>query len=65
MSEGLSEEAARARALKETLEDVARARLRFDYVACVACGTCGVIGPKGVVDFGHERRGHGVIFRYG
>ncbi|MEN3047921.1 MAG: FAD-dependent oxidoreductase [Candidatus Caldarchaeales archaeon] len=64
-SEGLSEEAARARALRETFEDVARARLRFDYVACVACGTCGVIGPKGVVDFGHERRGHGVAFRYG
>jgi electron transfer flavoprotein-quinone oxidoreductase len=39
--------------------------LNFDYVACVACGTCGVIGPPGTVDFGHERDGHGVVFRYG
>ncbi|MCS7094625.1 MAG: FAD-dependent oxidoreductase [Thaumarchaeota archaeon] len=64
-SEGLTEQEARMRAVRETLNDIAKARLRFDYVACVACGTCGVIGPQKVVDFGHERRGHGVTFRYG
>ncbi|MDJ0273899.1 MAG: FAD-dependent oxidoreductase [Nitrososphaerota archaeon] len=62
---GVPEEEAMRRALKETVDDIRRARLRFDYVACVACGTCGVIGPPGTVDFGHERDGHGVIFRYG
>ncbi|MCS7117219.1 MAG: FAD-dependent oxidoreductase [Thaumarchaeota archaeon] len=64
-SQGLTGREAQQRALKETLDDIARARLRFDYVACVACGTCGVIGPEKVVYFGHERRGHGVSFRYG
>ena len=54
-----------ARALEETRRDVAEGRVRFDHVACVACGTCGVIGPAGVVDFGHERRGHGVQYKYG
>jgi electron transfer flavoprotein-quinone oxidoreductase len=59
------EEEARRRAVEETISDIRRARLNFDYVACVACGTCGVIGPPGTVDFGHERDGHGVVFRYG
>jgi electron transfer flavoprotein-quinone oxidoreductase len=48
-----------------TLDDVAQGRLRFDHVACVACGTCGEIGPKDVVAFGPERDGHGVRYRYG
>ncbi len=63
--EGLPEEEAKRKAVEETISDIRRARLNFDYVACVACGTCGVIGPPGTVDFGHERDGHGVIFRYG
>ncbi len=63
--QGVPEEEARRRAVEETFSDIRRARLNFDYVACVACGTCGVIGPPGTVDFGHERDGHGVIFRYG
>ncbi len=62
---GLPEEEARRKAVEETIADVKRARLNFDYVACVACGTCGVIGPPGTVDFGHERDGHGVVFKYG
>lgn len=65
MAEERDPEAARRRALRETYRDIARATLRFDHVACVACGTCGAIGPSGVVDFGHERDGHGVKFRYG
>lgn len=49
----------------QTLKDVSEARLRFDHVACVACGTCGAIGPKEMVVFNHERDGHGVRYRYG
>lgn len=65
VAEGVSEEKAKALARAETIEDMARARLNFDHVACVACGTCGVIGPPDIVDFGHERDGHGVRFKYG
>lgn len=65
LAEGLNEARARSTARADTLEDMARARLNFDHVACVACGTCGVIGPADVVSFGHEREGHGVRFRYG
>jgi electron transfer flavoprotein-quinone oxidoreductase len=53
------------RSYDQTLRDIAEGSLRFDHVACVACGTCGVIGPKEKVEFGHERDGHGVRFRYG
>ncbi len=53
------------KALEETRRDIEEGKVRFDHVACVACGTCGVIGPPGVVDFGHERQGHGVQYKYG
>lgn len=56
---------ARRKAFAQTLQDVASGELRFDHVACVACGTCGSIGPKEMVLFGHERDGHGVRYRYG
>ncbi|MEM0481674.1 MAG: FAD-dependent oxidoreductase [Nitrososphaerota archaeon] len=65
IAEGVAEGKAKALARSETLEDMARARLNFDHVACVSCGTCGVIGPPDIVDFGHERDGHGVRFKYG
>ncbi len=52
-------------AYKLTLREVSEARVRFDHVACVACGTCGAIGPKEMVLFNHEREGHGVRYRYG
>jgi electron transfer flavoprotein-quinone oxidoreductase len=54
-----------AKAFASTLEDVASAQLRFDHIACVACGTCGAIGPPEMVTFGHEREGHGVRYRFG
>ncbi|MCS7146458.1 MAG: FAD-dependent oxidoreductase [Nitrososphaerota archaeon] len=65
LAEGIPENRARSLARMDTLDDMARARLNFDHVACVACGTCGVIGPTDVIDFGHEREGHGVRFKYG
>jgi electron transfer flavoprotein-quinone oxidoreductase len=55
----------RGKAFSQTQEDVASGHLKFDYVACVACGTCGAIGPPEVVSFGHERNGHGVRYAYG
>lgn len=48
-----------------TGRDFASGSLRFDHVACVACGTCGQIGPRETVAFGPERDGHGVRYRYG
>ncbi len=54
-----------SKAFAQTQQDVAAGRLKFDYVACVACGTCGVIGPPDMVSFGHERDGHGVRYSYG
>lgn len=53
------------KAFAQTLEDVESSRLRFDHIACVACGTCGAIGPPDMVTFGHERDGHGVRYRFG
>jgi electron transfer flavoprotein-quinone oxidoreductase len=53
------------KAFVETRKDIEKGELRFDHVACVACGTCGVIGPENVVSFSHEREGHGVRYRYG
>ena len=53
------------KAFARTLEDVASAELRFDHIACVACGTCGAIGPPEMVTFGHERDGHGVRYKFG
>ena len=55
----------RGKALSQTREDIASAELRFDHVACVACGTCGAIGPPEMVTFGHERNGHGARFKFG
>ncbi|MEM3685307.1 MAG: FAD-dependent oxidoreductase [Conexivisphaerales archaeon] len=52
-------------AMSETFKDIAESELRFDHVACVACGTCGVIGPEEMVTFTHELDGHGVRYRYG
>jgi electron transfer flavoprotein-quinone oxidoreductase len=56
---------AKRRAFRESLEDVSEGTLRFDHVACVACGTCGAIGPKEMVTFNHERGGHGVRYEFG
>ena len=53
------------KAFAETLADMASAQLRFDHIACVACGTCGAIGPPEMVTFGHERDGHGVRYKFG
>jgi electron transfer flavoprotein-quinone oxidoreductase len=53
------------KAFSQTLEDVASSKLRFDHIACVACGTCGAIGPAEMVTFNHERDGHGVRYRFG
>ncbi len=52
-------------ARETTMDDIAKGTLRFDHVACVACGTCGEIGPKEVVAFGPEHEGYGVRYRYG
>ncbi|GBC68879.1 Electron transfer flavoprotein-ubiquinone oxidoreductase [archaeon HR01] len=60
-----TEDALTSEALKMTWDDIRRGSLKFDHVACVACGTCGVLGPGDVISFGHERDGHGVRFRYG
>lgn len=59
------DEKARGRVLSETLQDIASGELKFDHVACVACGTCGAIGPPEMVEFNHEKDGHGVRYRFG
>ncbi len=58
-------EGLRRKAFSKTLDDIAAGQLKFDHVACVACGTCGSIGPPEMVAFGHEKDGHGVRYRYG
>jgi len=55
----------RYRALMQSRKDIALAGLRFDWVACVECGTCGAIGPKDMVDFHSEKDGHGVRYKFG
>jgi electron transfer flavoprotein-quinone oxidoreductase len=55
----------RGKAKSQTFDDIASANLRFDHVPCVACGTCGAIGPAEMVEFGHEREGHGVRYKFG
>lgn len=62
---GGTEGSSRGKAFSQTQQDIASGRLRFDHVACVACGTCGAIGPPEMVSFGHERGGHGVRYAYG
>jgi len=64
-SKGATGRADSGKAFAQTLEDVASAQLRFDHIACVACGTCGAIGPPEMVTFGHERDGHGVRYKFG
>lgn len=56
---------AKHKAFQSSLDDIAAGTLRFDHIACVACGTCGAIGPKEMVLFRHEREGHGVRYKYG
>jgi len=63
--QGASGKGDASKAFAQTLEDVASAQLRFDHIACVACGTCGAIGPPEMVTFGHERDGHGVRYKFG
>ncbi len=53
------------KAYSQTIEEVASSQLRFDHVACVACGTCGAIGPPETVAFSDERDGHGVRYEFG
>jgi electron transfer flavoprotein-quinone oxidoreductase len=55
----------RGKAFSSTLDDIGAAQLRFDHVACVACGTCGAIGPEEMVKFTHELNGRGVRYKYG
>lgn len=64
-AESLELKAIESAAFATTLTDVAQGKLKFDHVACVACGTCGQIGPREIVAFGPERDGHGVRYRYG
>jgi electron transfer flavoprotein-quinone oxidoreductase len=52
-------------AYEASLKDIREGKLRFDHVACVACGTCGAIGPPEVVSFDHEWDGHGVRYKFG
>jgi electron transfer flavoprotein-quinone oxidoreductase len=63
--ESLELDAIRSAAIQTTKGDIAGGSLRFDHVACVACGTCGEIGPRQIVSFGPEHDGHGVRYRYG
>ncbi len=55
----------RSRAFRLSSEEIASAKLRFDHVACVGCGSCGAIGPPEMVLFRHERDGHGVRYAQG
>jgi len=52
-------------AFETSLKDIKEGKLRFDHVACVACGTCGAIGPPEIVSFDHEWDGHGVRYKFG
>ena len=65
LEHGGKSEGDRKKALAQTMNDIAAARLRFDHVPCVECGTCGAIGPPEMVTFGHEKDGHGVRYRFG
>jgi electron transfer flavoprotein-quinone oxidoreductase len=62
---GGSGESLKRKAISQTREDVMNAQLKFDHIACVACGTCGAIGPKEMVLFRHEKNGYGVRYKYG
>lgn len=60
-----SKSANRDLAMRETLEDIRRGKIRFDHVGCVECGTCWFIGPPDIIRFHHQRDGRGVKFQYG
>jgi len=53
------------KAMAMSLADIEAGELRFDHVACVACGSCGAIGPPEMVSFHHEREGRGVRYKFG
>jgi len=53
------------KAMAQTMEDIARAELRFDHFDCLSCGACGAIGPPEMVLFRHQRDGHGVRYAFG
>ncbi|MBI3841464.1 MAG: FAD-dependent oxidoreductase [Thaumarchaeota archaeon] len=65
LADGGPTDGLRRKAFGLTLDEVQSSQLRFDHVACVACGTCGSIGPPEMVTFSHERDGHGVRYKYG
>ena len=48
-----------------TRKEIRKGHVRFDHVACVGCGTCGVLGPPDAVQFGHELNGNGVKWKFG
>ncbi len=65
LGSGTQGKSVRDEALAKSKHQIAEGEVRFDHVACVACGTCGAIGPKEMVAFDHERGGHGIRYRYG
>lgn len=48
-----------------TRKEIKEGRVGFDHIACVGCGTCGVLGPPDAVQFGHELNGNGVMWKFG
>ncbi len=58
-------QSSRKKAFSLTLKDIAAGTLGFDQTSCVACGTCGSIGPPELVEFGHEKEGNGVRYKFG
>lgn len=48
-----------------TRKEISKGHVRFDHIACVGCGTCGVLGPPEAVQFGHELNGNGVKWKFG
>ncbi|MBI2183509.1 MAG: FAD-dependent oxidoreductase [Thaumarchaeota archaeon] len=60
-----NDDAVRSEAERLTRQDIATGTVRFDHVACVGCGTCGILGPHEAIQFGPERKGHGVRYAYG
>jgi len=64
-AKGTPDEDLSKKAKKAALEEIAAGTVRFDHVACVACGSCGAIGPEEMVLFDNERKGHGVRYAFG
>ncbi len=65
LGQGAGDYGQRRKAFSQSLDEISTSQLRFDHVACVACGTCGSIGPPDMVSFGHEKDGHGVRYKFG